>query len=300
MGSRVLSTMMNFSSFSNVTRAYRHPVVSSRQGKVFTGQAKTQRQYTTRTRAIDDDDVELAVFRFTLGIPGFDDALIPRVVGLVGAFVLLLNHVLTGEEVSQSQSFTEVLGLILAGVGIAAPDLQKTIEESTPGKGRRPPLENVEGATNVFAILDSLSEAQKQEAAWASFAIIKNANVCGIYICLDDVSIICRGSLGADISGDNCLEKAFAEITKIPKGNTMEYFDTRSKIDSSSYNSCRIIPSGAGGVAILPLVPIDENNTSTLSGYMVLICDREKAMSPKELAWCRSVASKLYYALMMP
>ncbi len=36
------------------------------------------------------------MFRFTLGIPGFDDDLIPRVVGVVGAALLIGNHVLAG------------------------------------------------------------------------------------------------------------------------------------------------------------------------------------------------------------
>ena len=278
--------------------SYRAPrLVICPRNKRLVGLTRTRTHHNTiRPRATDDDDVELAVFRFTLGIPGFDDALIPRVVGLVGSFMLLLNHALSGEGVGQAQSFTEVLGLLLAGVGIAAPDLQKRIEEATPGKGRRPAVENVEGATNVFAIADSLSEAQKQEAAWASFAIIKNANVCGIYVCLDNSSILCRGSLGIDISGDDCLEKAFAEIASTRQGNnnTLEYFDTRSKIDSSPYKTCRIIPSGAGGVVSIPITPIDGN---TSLGRMLLVCDRERAMSPKELAWCRSVASKLYHVL---
>ena len=37
-------------------------------------------------------DEEFAVFRFTLGIPGFDDEDIPRVVGFIGASLLVANH----------------------------------------------------------------------------------------------------------------------------------------------------------------------------------------------------------------
>ncbi len=32
------------------------------------------------------------MFRFTLGIPGFNDALLPRVVGIFGAALLIANH----------------------------------------------------------------------------------------------------------------------------------------------------------------------------------------------------------------
>ena len=44
--------------------------------------------------AADDGELELAVFRFTLGIPGFDDTYIPRVVGGLGLLLLLANHLL--------------------------------------------------------------------------------------------------------------------------------------------------------------------------------------------------------------
>lgn len=44
--------------------------------------------------AADDGELELAVFRFTLGIPGFDDTYIPRVVGGLGLLLLLGNHLL--------------------------------------------------------------------------------------------------------------------------------------------------------------------------------------------------------------
>lgn len=49
------------------------------------------------------DDLDVAVFRFTLGIPGFDDALIPRVVGVVGALLLVLNHFLSDSSPTDAQ-----------------------------------------------------------------------------------------------------------------------------------------------------------------------------------------------------
>lgn len=50
------------------------------------------------------DDLEVAVFRFTLGIPGFDDALIPRVVGVAGAALLVLNHLLSESTPTDAQA----------------------------------------------------------------------------------------------------------------------------------------------------------------------------------------------------
>ena len=263
------------------------------------GYHPTHARFHYPTRAFNDDaegDVELAVFRFTLGIPGFDDALIPRVVGVVGIALLLLNHVLS-VEAGSSQNVTETIGMVLAGVGIAAPTLQKRIEDLTPGKGRRMALENLEGSTNVFAITEALSEEQKREAAWASFAIIKNANVCGMFVTVDESPVICRGALGNGIVGDDCLEKAqvaFAQ-TGLSASTKLEFYDTSVRIDASPFKKCPIVPSGAGSVAVVPIKPLDDGAQS--AGSMILVCDRERAMSPKEMAWCQSVCSKLYSIL---
>jgi hypothetical protein len=51
----------------------------------------------------DEEGVDVAVFRFTLGIPGFEDRLIPRVVGAVGAALLALNHVLGAQPAPAAQ-----------------------------------------------------------------------------------------------------------------------------------------------------------------------------------------------------
>ena len=50
------------------------------------------------------EDAEIAVFRFTLGIPGFDDALIPRVVGSLGAALLIANHLSDPAQATDAQA----------------------------------------------------------------------------------------------------------------------------------------------------------------------------------------------------
>ena len=51
----------------------------------------------------DEDGMDMAVFRFTLGIPGFEDRYIPRVVGGLGASLVLLNHFLAVQAAPPSQ-----------------------------------------------------------------------------------------------------------------------------------------------------------------------------------------------------
>lgn len=59
------------------------------------------------------DDTDIAVFRFTLGIPGFDDALIPRIVGAVGAAGLLLNHIFGTAHPSMAQVLPSSVSCVL-------------------------------------------------------------------------------------------------------------------------------------------------------------------------------------------
>lgn len=60
---------------------------------------------------LGDDEVDVAVFRFTLGIPGFEDRLAPRVVGLVGASLLALNHALAVQPIPAAQVSGNVLAV---------------------------------------------------------------------------------------------------------------------------------------------------------------------------------------------
>jgi hypothetical protein len=46
---------------------------------------------------LGDDELDVAVFRFTLGIPGFDDSNIPRVVGAAVALLVAINHAVVAD-----------------------------------------------------------------------------------------------------------------------------------------------------------------------------------------------------------
>jgi hypothetical protein len=257
-------------------------------------------------RSSNSDEVELAVFRFTLGIPGFDDALIPRVVGILVGMLIVVNRALSAEYVSDSQILTEILGMVLAGMGIAAPTLQRRLEDVTPGKGRKPPLETVTGGSNAFALNDSLNEKMKEDLAWASFCLLKNANICGVVILIDGIAMACRGILGNEVSGAaDILEAAKLSLVPIEQNSSFldsclntgyKYLETRNDVENSVFAKCAVVPPGAGGVVCIPVASHNEEPASTMlsKGFIVLICDRERAMSPKELAWCTTIGSKLY------
>ena len=281
-------------------------------------------------------DVELAVFRFTLGIPGFDDALIPRVVGVLGSLLILLNHYYTPEpeRMGNAQRVTETLGLVLGGVGMAAPTVQQRLDEAGPGKGRKAPLDEVEGGSNVLLFDEGMSDVEKEEVAWASFAVLKNANVCGLCLVVSGKAVFCRGVVGRDVVVPGAPMDTLSNVgkecigSKLPlDGSEVVYVERKDELVKQGIASA-VVPSGACGVATLPLIPTlldlggsGGGNTGTITtstssatasststnsqkeeereresmGHLILLCDRDKAMSQKELRWCRAIASKLYH-----
>lgn len=58
------------------------------------------------TGGLGDEDIDVAVFRFTLGIPGFEDRLIPRVVGVAIGALLAINHVVGAQPTPDAQVCT--------------------------------------------------------------------------------------------------------------------------------------------------------------------------------------------------
>lgn len=260
--------------------------------------------------AAGDDDIEVAVFRFTLGIPGFDDSLIPRVVGIIGASLMLINHALSPQPVPLPQTRIEVLGAALAAIAIAAPTLQQRLEELKPGRGRRAAAESVTGGSNVFALDTQLPESARQDLAWSSYAVLKNANTCGMLVIWKGKVVMCRGILGSSLAGgdvDQVLQRATGALQGANwlAGSDVSMFEDRNAIARAGASSCSIIPEGVNTVTVVPLqlLPSELGNSTTstsgnsTSGALVLVSERERALSGKELRWAQGVAAKLYSVL---
>jgi len=247
------------------------------------------------------DDLDVAVFRFTLGIPGFDDALVPRVVGAAGAALLAINHFLglSSSTTPDAQLRAEVIGLFLATVAIFTPAIETRLRELEPGRGRAALSGNVPGSAACFGIDPSIKESSKREIAWASFTLLKNANICGLLIVHNGRAVAARGQLASDIvaaSSTSAEEKSIDLLDKITKSlpppssssPSAGYFTTQADTKKLGLS---IIPDGCQAALIQP---IGNNNNSS---WLLLVCDRERALSGKERAWSAAVADKLAMAL---
>ena len=61
------------------------------------------------------------MFRFTLGIPGFNDALLPRLVGMLGAVLLVANHLSDQGSATPAQAgpcWSQIINLARSGSSI--------------------------------------------------------------------------------------------------------------------------------------------------------------------------------------
>ena len=71
-------------------------------------------------------------------------------------------HVVHDIGMHAVQTRSEVLAAALASLCIASPTIEARLKELEPGRGRQATPQQVQGATSIFAILDDVTEDQKQ------------------------------------------------------------------------------------------------------------------------------------------
>ncbi|KAL0304223.1 UNVERIFIED_CONTAM: protein COFACTOR ASSEMBLY OF COMPLEX C SUBUNIT B CCB2, chloroplastic [Sesamum radiatum] len=78
----------------------------------------------------EQQQLNLSVLRFTLGIPGLDESYLPRYIGYAFGTLLVLNHFVGSDSssITPAQLRTEVLGLSLAAFSAVVPYLGKFLK----------------------------------------------------------------------------------------------------------------------------------------------------------------------------
>ena len=130
------------------------------------------------SRAVRDED--FAIFRFTLGIPGFDDDEIPRVVGFLCTSLVLFNHV-DSVHPPEAQTRTELIAFLLALACSTAPSLGRRLTEATPHSVQLSKIED-----EVFALSQTISDVAKADMAWATYALLTQTNAGGVLVIGND------------------------------------------------------------------------------------------------------------------
>ncbi|GIL71171.1 hypothetical protein Vretimale_17877 [Volvox reticuliferus] len=250
---------------------------------------------------LGDEDFDVAVFRFTLGIPGFDDRLIPRVVGTVLGALLVLNHLAGVQPTPDVQVRSEWVGTLLATLCFFVPDIEERLREAMPGRGRQKTAEFIEGATNCFFLDPSLSEASKKELAWASFSLLKNTNCCGLLVAAGGRVLMVRGAMGSqgitpgDAAGslmalsEDLAAHGGRKLAEVGSEALSQFWlPERSAFALAGLEGLIALPAGAQCFLAQHIGGLTEQ-----SGLLLVFSERPRALTDRERDWIAAVADKL-------
>lgn len=126
-----------------------------------------------------DAAADVAVFRFTLGIPGLDDAQVPRIIGALALLGLAANRFFggggggEGAEASSpllhllssappSQIRAEAVAAVLDLACVALPTVEGLIADAEPGRGRGA-VAALPGSAQTFRVAPSTSWKREEE-----------------------------------------------------------------------------------------------------------------------------------------
>ena len=259
-----------------------------------------RRESTFRTRANEDDE-DFAIFRFTLGIPGFDDGDIPRVLGVLAGALLLANHASSG-NVSSAQSRAELIGALLVCACFYAPELGRRIQEATTGSSSSSKKNSVDmlGGSSQFLVEESYKETKNTNYAWASYAALTNTNAKGVAFFEDTnegklMMTVARGSVrtiedGAS-AGSNSevlrkLAKGFSYDRLDVKEDGNLYLSSRMELDAAEANRWEFLPPGAESAVV-------RRAKTGSKGVVVAYSDQPRAFNAKARLWLGALAEKM-------
>ncbi|XP_061348857.1 protein COFACTOR ASSEMBLY OF COMPLEX C SUBUNIT B CCB2, chloroplastic isoform X2 [Gastrolobium bilobum] len=148
--------------------------------------------------------LNLSVLRFTLGIPGLDESYLPRWIGYGFGSLIFVNHFLGSDSttVTPAQLSTEVLGLSLASFSIVLPYLGKFLKGAQPVDEATLP----DGAEQIFVMSMDIEDGLKEDLAWLSYILLRNTNAIAALIYIQG-DICARGywNIPDDSSKENLL-----------------------------------------------------------------------------------------------
>ncbi|KAF8698450.1 hypothetical protein HU200_035190 [Digitaria exilis] len=244
----------------------------------------------SRVRASNSDppqqQVNLSVLRFTLGIPGLDESYLPRWIGLGFGALVVLNHLLSPSP-TLAQLRSEALGLCLAAFSATLPFLGRFLEGADAAS--RVPLP--EGSRQVFVMSENLSAAQKEDMAWASYVLLRNTNTTSVLIAIGDVLCV-RGYWDppANTSTYAMVEWFKSQMQQV---GLVDLRDALYFPNSSDPQLVKILPDGVLSVLVQPVLKSDLANGETKTeGVILLASNANYAYNDKDRVWIRTLANK--------
>eukprot|EP00958_Prasinococcus_capsulatus_P027414 scaffold5519_cov269-Prasinococcus_capsulatus_cf.AAC.1 len=165
--------------------------------------------------------------------------------------------------------------------------------------------------TNAFRMSPALTEAQRREVAWASFALLRNTNARALLLLHRGALVALRGELRLDAADAPWpeLEERAAAAAAASSGEgegsnddddddddeALLYVKERAAAAPEVQARVPFLPQATASAALVRL----GGGASAGAGpsVLVLLSPERRAFSPSELAWARSCALKLRAAL---
>ncbi|CAJ1952648.1 unnamed protein product [Sphenostylis stenocarpa] len=235
--------------------------------------------------------LNLSVLRFTLGIPGLDESYLPRWIGYGFGSLLLLNHFIGSDAVAvtPAQLSTEVLGLSLASFSIVLPYLGKFLKGTQPVDEKTIP----DGTEQIFVMSTEIVNGLKEDLAWASYVLLRNTNAIAMLIFIQG-QICTRGYWNIpDDTSKEILPGWFKK--KIEKAGLYDLKDTLYFPQDADSEFQDLVPTGTRCLLIQPVLHASNESDSGLQkpdGFILLASTTRYAFSNKDKAWIAAVANK--------
>ncbi|KAI3720739.1 hypothetical protein L2E82_31732 [Cichorium intybus] len=229
--------------------------------------------------------LNLSVLRFTLGIPGLDESYLPRWIGYTFGSLLVLNHFVGSNSttVTPAQLRTEILGLSLAAFSVMLPYIGQFLKGATPVIQANIP----QGAEQIFAMSPNISETLKEDLAWGSYTLLRNTNSISVLISMQDVICI-RGYWNTpktiDLSKEKAVEWFKEQIKRIGLFNLTDTLYFPQKSDSELWE---MLPEGTCSVLVMPVLKSGDEE-----GFVLLASTISYAYSNKDRDWIAAIAKK--------
>lgn len=235
--------------------------------------------------------LNLSVLRFTLGIPGLDESYLPRYIGYAFGSLLVLNHFLGADPSASTaaQLRTEVLGVFLAAFSVIVPYLGKFLKGSVLVEERNLP----EDAEQAFVISENISDTLKEDLAWGTYVLLRNTSTVSVLFLLQD-TICARGywRTPKDVLKAHLCDWFEKQIQQSSLRDLKETLYFPQVSDSELWE---MLPKGTRSLLVQPVIQAETSDSSKKwknDGFVLVASSNSYAYNNKDRAWVGAVAKK--------
>ncbi|KAH6769325.1 chaperone [Perilla frutescens var. frutescens] len=238
----------------------------------------------------NEQQLNLSVLRFTLGIPGLDESYLPRYIGYAFGALLALNHFLGSDSsITPAQLRTEALGLSLASFSAVVPYLGKFLKGATPTAQKSIP----EGAEQIFAMSQDISAHLKEDLAWGTYVLLRNTNSISVLISVEDALCV-RGywNTPKDLSKESIPDWFQNQTQKIGFSKLKDAMYLQQSADSELKE---MVPVGTRSLLVQPILEAHQLRSGQIEkrkGFILLASRVDYAYTDKDKAWIAAIANK--------